>query len=234
MGIWYQSIRALHILCGTVALFVAPAAMLTAKGQQAHRRWGKIYFWAMAALTMSAMLMTLFRPVLFLALVAVFSFYFAFRGYRSVKRKNQQPSFFDWAAAWIALAGSLGLVVLGVFPLKAGFLPAPVVSLAFGLFGASISGIDIYRFYRPPRDPRTWWYSHMGGMLGSYIAVVSAFSVVNFQFLPVALRWLWPSAVGIPGIFLWISYYRTQFGKTSNPVGTVAVATVEDQKAAER
>jgi uncharacterized membrane protein len=227
MNAWPAYIRGLHILCGAAALLVAPAAMLTAKGRQAHRRWGKIYLCAMTGLAVSAMLMTLFRPVLFLALVAVFSFYFAFRGYRSVKRKNQRPSFFDWAAAAIAFAGSLGLVLLGVHSPKAGFLPAPLVAVAFGLFGVAISGVDLYRFNRPPRDPRTWWYSHMGGMLGSYIAVVTAFSVVNFHFLPVALRWLWPSAVGIPGIFLWVSYYQKQSDKTSNRVVT------EDEKAAE-
>jgi hypothetical protein len=50
-------------------------------------------------------------------------------------------------------------------------------------------------------------------MLGSYIATVSAFSAVNFQFLPVVVRWLWPSIVGVPGIFLWMSYYKAKFSR---------------------
>ena len=53
----------------------------------------------------------------------------------------------------------------------------------------------------------------MGGMIGSYIAAVSAFSVVNFHFLPPAVRWLWPSAIGVPAILLWIRYYRQKFNR---------------------
>ena len=53
----------------------------------------------------------------------------------------------------------------------------------------------------------------MGGMLGSYIAAVSAFSAVNFHFLPPAIRWLWPSVIGVPAIFIWIGYYRRKFDR---------------------
>ncbi|HEV8643120.1 MAG TPA: hypothetical protein VGV13_18705 [Methylomirabilota bacterium] len=50
-------------------------------------------------------------------------------------------------------------------------------------------------------------------MLGSYIATVSAFSVVNFTFLPVTMCWLWPTAVGVPAIVIWITYdyYKARF-----------------------
>jgi len=39
----------IHILAGTIALLVAPIALLTVKGGPTHRRWGKVYFWAMAS-----------------------------------------------------------------------------------------------------------------------------------------------------------------------------------------
>jgi hypothetical protein len=51
----------------------------------------------------------------------------------------------------------------------------------------------------------------MSGMLASYIATVTAFSVVNFTALPTTVRWLWPTAVGIPLIVVWIRYYRVRF-----------------------
>jgi hypothetical protein len=211
MSTWFPYVRNLHVVCGMIALFVAPAAMLTVKGGLAHRRWGKVYFWMMAALAITATVMTFYRPVLFLALVAVFSFYFALRGYRSVVRKDQPASRMDWVAALVTLAGSLDLIVLGIHPLRGGFVPASAVSIAFGFIGATISATDIKRFLKPPLDVKTWWYSHMGGMLGSYIAAVSAFSAVDFHFLPIVVRWLWPSAIGIPGIIIWISFYRKKF-----------------------
>jgi uncharacterized membrane protein len=211
MHTWFLIVRLVHILCGMVALFVAPVAMIAAKGGPAHIRWGKVYFWMMAVVAMTAMVMALYRPIIFLALVAIFSFYFAFRGYRHVVRKRLGPERVDWFAAIAALLGSVGLVALGIHPLANAPLPAPVVSIAFGVLGIFIAGTDIKEFLHPAQDRNAWWYGHMGGMLGSYIATVSAFSAVNFHFLPTALRWLWPSIVGVPGIFIWIGYYRKKF-----------------------
>jgi hypothetical protein len=46
---------------------------------------------------------------------------------------------------------------------------------------------------------------------------------VNFHFLPVVIRWLWPSAIGIPGIFLWIGYYRKKFTRSPSKVAAIEV-----------
>lgn len=89
-----------------------------------------------------------------------------------------------------------------------------VVPVVFGALGVVLAGNDLRKFVRPPADPSAWWFNHMGGMLGSYIATVSAFSVVNFTFLPVAVRWLWPTAVGVPAIVMWITYYRRRFRRS--------------------
>ena len=34
-------VRALHVAAGTIALIVAPVAMLTVKGAPTHRRWAR-------------------------------------------------------------------------------------------------------------------------------------------------------------------------------------------------
>jgi hypothetical protein len=46
---------------------------------------------------------------------------------------------------------------------------------------------------------------------GGYIATVTAFSSVNFTFLPSVVSWLWPTVIGTPLIFLLVRRYRTQF-----------------------
>jgi hypothetical protein len=113
-----QAVRWMHILAGFTAFFAAPVPMLTAKGGKTHRRWGKIYFWAMAVVAAAAMVLALWRAILFLAFIAVFSFYFGFRGYRVLSRKRplqgQGPSAIDWAAAVLAFLGSVTLMVLGI------------------------------------------------------------------------------------------------------------------------
>src|SRR5437867_12217898 len=94
------ALRLIHISAGTIALLLAPLAMLTVKGGRAHRRWGKIYFRAMAVVAATAVVMALWRPQIFLALLAVFSFYMAFAGYRTLSRKRpaqgEGPKALDW------------------------------------------------------------------------------------------------------------------------------------------
>jgi len=205
------TLRWLHIAAGTVALFVAPGAMLTVKGGLAHRRWGKVYFWAMALVAASAVVLGLWRPNIFLTLLALFSFYMAFSGYRSLFRKRpaqgRGPRGIDWAAAFVTVAASVALVVLGL--VRPG--PVGIVPVVFGALGIVLAGLDVLKFVRPPEDRHAWWFAHMTGMLGSYIATVSAFSVVNFTFLPTTVRWLWPTVIGTPLITLWVIYYKTSF-----------------------
>jgi hypothetical protein len=51
----------------------------------------------------------------------------------------------------------------------------------------------------------------MTRMLAAYIGTVTAFSVVNFQFLPPVARWLWATVAGTVGIVIWTRCYRRKF-----------------------
>ena len=64
----------IHIAAGATSFLLAPVALATAKGGKTHKRWGMVYLWAMGTVAATALPMALYRPVLFLALVAVFSF----------------------------------------------------------------------------------------------------------------------------------------------------------------
>jgi Predicted membrane protein (DUF2306) len=221
MGTVVHIILGLHIVAGYIALVVGPGALLTHKGGLWHRRWGKIYYWAMAGVALSAVVLSLYRPNLFLLLLAVFSFYQAFSGYRVLSRKlphlGQRATPLDWAAAASTLAGSVALAVYGLVGWHSSttFCIVPVI---FGALGSVLAGQDVRSFRRPATAKQAWWFGHMGRMLGAYIATVSALSVVNFAFLPPLIRWLWPTAIGVPGIFIWISYYRRQFNRTPSPL----------------
>ena len=85
--LWMKVTLGLHVASGSMAFVLAPIALITAKGGKAHRRWGLVYFYAMAGVAVSAMVMALYRPLLFLALVAIFSFYSAFLAYRVLGQK---------------------------------------------------------------------------------------------------------------------------------------------------
>jgi hypothetical protein len=211
----FSIVLVIHIIFGGIALFVAPAAMLTHKGGLWHRRWGKIFFWSMAVVAATAVVMSLIRSGLFFLLVALFSFYLAFTGYRVLYRKTarQHAGNADWLAVTVMLAGSVTLIAYGIYlTLTSSF---GTVAIVFGAIGIFLAAADARAFLNQPTDKQAWWYTHMTRMLGAYIATVTAFSVVNFQFLPPVARWLWATVVGTLGIIIWTRYYKKKFNRTS-------------------
>ena len=208
------ALRFLHVAGGFAALVVAPVAMITAKGGSTHRRWGKVYYRAMVVVGSTAVVLGLARPNPFLTMMAVFSFYTAFSGYRALRHKRPEPARRDlaaWAMALLTLAVSIGLVVLGITAPSPLWQRLSIVAVVFGALGAFLASLDLRALAHPPADPMRWWYAHMTRMLGSYIAAVSAFSVVNFTFMPLTTRWLWPTLIGTPLIALWTAYYKRHF-----------------------
>jgi uncharacterized membrane protein len=205
--------RAIHIFFGSIALFVAPSAMLTRKGGLWHRRWGKIYFWSMASVAVTAIVMSFVRSGLFFLLLALFSLFLAFSGYRILYRKTpqQHPATIDWAGVAIVLLGSLSLGIYGAYLMVTSSIGT--VAVVFGIIGLYFGISDVRAFLRPSTDKQAWWFTHMRRMLAAYVATVTAFSVVNFRFLPTVARWLWPTAIGTVGIVLWVGYYQRRFAR---------------------
>jgi uncharacterized membrane protein len=209
----FHFVLLLHILNGTVALVIAPLAMITVKGGLWHRRWGKIFFWAMAGVALTATVMCFIRSGIFLFLVAIFSFYFALTGYTALRRKKSEdrPGLLDWCATIAMLLA--GIVFIATAALDAHSGGERRLRLVFGSAALLLSAMDIRLFFKQSRSKRAWMYDHMGRFLGAYIATVTAFSVVNFQFLPPLWRWFWPAIVGVPLIIIWQSYYRRKFAR---------------------
>jgi hypothetical protein len=167
--------------------------------------------------------MTVLHPNVFLFLVAVFSFHLSWSGYRAVRRRRAaDPA----RAARVDLGVAAGMVLFYLALAGWGIHlftrephhPFGYVSLAFAGIGLRFSGAEIYRSFTPPHDRMAWWYDHMQGMTGSYIAAVSAFSAVNFHFMPDALRWLWPTLLGAPLLAYWKRHYQRKFrGPVARP-----------------
>ena len=86
--LWMKVFLGVHITAGASSFLLAPVALATAKGGKQHKRWGMVYLWSMGVVASTALPMALYRPVLFLALVAVFSFYLAFAGFRVTRLKE--------------------------------------------------------------------------------------------------------------------------------------------------
>jgi uncharacterized membrane protein len=213
---WIRGLLGVHVAAGTVSFVMAPVALATAKGGHAHRRWGKVYFWAMAVVAATALVLSLYRPILFLALVAVFSFYAAFAAYRVLGQKNAaradvKVAALDWAAAAVTFSTSLALAACGVLrPAVVQGLGIPAV--IFGLIGMRLGAKDMWRFTHPSKEKMFWWYEHLQGMMASYIAAWTAFLVVTVgRFVHAWWLWIVPTVIGVPAITLTTIYYKKKF-----------------------
>lgn len=214
--LWVKVFLAIHIAAGTMSFLLAPVALATAKGGKQHKRWGKVYLWSMGAVAATAAPMAFFFPVRFLALVAVFSFYLAFAGYRVLRLKDlsrggdAKP--IDWIAGVVTFAASALLVWLSAFrPALIEVIPA--VGVIFGLIGISAAMRQMISFVYKPKEKMFWWYGHLGNFISSYIAAWSAFSVVTLgQILGNTwYLWLWPSILGVPAVAATTVYYKRKF-----------------------
>jgi uncharacterized membrane protein len=213
--VWMKALLTVHVACGFGSFLLAPVALATAKGGKQHRRWGMVYLWAMGGVAVTALPMALYRPVLFLAMVAVFSFYAAFSGYRVLQLKDlarggsAKPM--DWIAGVLTFASSLLLALLGAFDPKAiqGF---GIVAIVFGLLGMRLASVQMLSFVRKPKEKMFRWYTHLGNFIGTLPRLLG-----NHVWL-----WLWPTAVGIPAIVLTTAYYKRKFAPRGKREAVVA------------
>jgi hypothetical protein len=214
--LWMKVFLGVHVTAGFSSFLLAPVALATAKGGKQHKRWGMVYLWSMGVVAATALPMALYRPVLFLALVAVFSFYACFSAWRVLALKDlprgghAKP--IDWAAGVITFATSACLAGFAVFK-PAVVQHMGIVAIVFGVIGMSLAFGQMKSFVWKPTEKMFWWYTHLGNMIGSYIAAWSAFSVTTLSLLlgNTWYVWLWPTMVGVPAIVLTTAYYKRKF-----------------------
>jgi hypothetical protein len=185
-----------------------------------HVFWGKIFFYAMILVACTALPITIYHPNMFLFLVAIFSIHLSLSGYRASAARKIAKSFknslIDISIAYGSLITYLLLIGWGVYVVL--FLTNAAfgyIAMVFSIVGLRFSIDQIYNLYNSSTEKMDWWYQHMQGMVGAYIAAVSAFSAVNFYFLPPVVRWLWPTIIGSIGLSIWVGYYRKKFRKLS-------------------
>jgi hypothetical protein len=222
-AIHYWVVRA-HVVPGVVAMVVGPAAMIASKGGWWHRLWGRIFVWSVILALVPGLPLAIEANDYFLFFMTLVIFHLTVSGYRIhiIKRQNYRGGLIDWiGVALMVLAGvvatSLGLSTHWGDEMGSVML---IVGLGVMIGGAK----DFYRLVRSPRDKQAWLFIHMERMLCAYLSALSAVSVVQFHWLPTTARWLWPMAIGIPGMIVWTRYYRNQFRRSEGRFTVGAVA----------
>lgn len=196
-----------HISFGFTSLVSALGAMLCKKGQYAHRLCGKFFICAMTGVFITAIPMSIIKQNLFLFLIALFSYYLAFTGWRFAKNKSGIANIADWTASSIMLMTGFCMLGFGIYHFDSNDYQK-IISLVFGIISIQSAARDL-QVYMTQKETDVYRITkHLSAMLGATIAATTAFVVTNIHFQPEILLWLTPTILISPVIIYWKSKVR--------------------------
>lgn len=158
-----------------------------------------------------ALILSGLKPNLFLFIVGIFTLYLVGTGQRYLKLKNllkeEKPETIDWIY-------SGGMFVVGFIFIVWGMLllirkqQMGWALLLFGLIGLLSVRVDWKNYTGKSQKKLFWLRGHIARIVGSYIASITAFFVVNQNqfpdFIPPIIFWILPTFILTPLIVYWI------------------------------
>jgi uncharacterized membrane protein len=226
-------VRLLSWLSGAtilLACMVAPAALLARKGSRIHRAFGRVYFLLISLSASLAVGLVFMRGNPFVAGVSILSLQAALSGIRSVQlkflREGQRVSPWSWQTTFLFLTVDSGMAVVGLRETFEGGSSGDTALVVVGAVGLVLAIADLAKFRKPPRAPWHWFSTHIGAMLASYAAALSAFSAIYLTMLPPGWRLLWPALVVAPLLMGVVAVYERLFAEGVQP-RDVAEVTAE-------
>lgn len=215
----YFFIKALHIFCGAVALVFGLLAILYRGKTAVHKKVGRVYFWSMGLIFVTALYMASVKFNLFLLGIAFFSYYSCLTAFRALRLKKlhqgQKPATIDWVIESCFGLAHLAFVGFAIYQLASSRVALGTVSLVFGLLGLNGNRSTYNRLTRKPVYRNYWLLGHLGGMLGSYIATITAFVVNNEDWfsVPPMVLWLAPTVLIVPFIVVEVRKQQKRGGR---------------------
>lgn len=189
----------LHILAGLISLGIAYVLLFIKKGNKRHKKLGLIYVYGMSTIFVTAIPLSLlgeFNPFLFV--VAIFSFYLAFSGYRQGRDRNGAREQIDKVLGVFITATSILFYSMAVSL----YLIEDSMWITSVVFGSIALGMGINDFRRMKIVERPDFYDrtnlHLNLMLAGTIATTTAFIVTLNPFSIDWLNWVAPTIVGTP------------------------------------
>ena len=217
MDALFKTLLGVHIAGGGTALIAGFIAMLNVKGGPVHRTAGKFYFWGMTVACVAALYLSIAHPNPFLLMVAVFSYQLVAIGYRSLYLKKLftgtvKPKPVDWLIGIVPALFNISIIIWGIYKITEGN-NFGIIGIVFGAIGMMYAYNWLKQFFILHKEKQHWLFSHLQGFGAAYIASVTAFLVVNINFLPPLLIWLSPGAVGAVLITLTSIKYKRKFSR---------------------
>jgi len=233
----FDSLRWGHIVVGSAGLVAFWIPLFAKKGGRLHIRGGKVFEYAAYFVTGTAIFNSFGRMItalvggatlaenreafgflIFLGYLGIVVLASVRQAVRVAQVKKDVSALKTPFHLGLAVAGIIGSVTVIAYALLA-WSSVSVVLLALSPIGI-MQGLGMLRFiYDPPPERMSWWYAHMGNMLGAGIGFYTAFAVFGssrlfditltgaLNFVP----WILPAALGIPANVIWERYYRRKF-----------------------
>ncbi len=195
------ALLAIHIAAGSVALLTAAMAMVAPKGERWHVLAGRIYAVGMTLVFVTAVPLAILGSSIFLLLIAFFSFYLVFAGWRFARNRQRRAHPVDWAAVGILAVTGLGMwgyaIIIGLNGSSQW-----VTLLLFGGIALALSLADA-RFHQKQPGGARRAARHLTNMMAGTIATITAVAVVNVDMEPVWVPWILPTVIITPLIVWW-------------------------------
>lgn len=192
---------AIHIAAGSVALLTTAIALVTPKGERWHVLAGRIYAVGMTLVFVTAVPLAILGSSIFLLLIAFFSFYLVFAGWRFARNRQRRAHPVDWAAVGILAVTGLGMwgyaIIIGLNGSSQW-----VTLLLFGGIALALSLADA-RFHQKQPGGARRVARHLTNMMAGTIATITAVTVVNVDMEPVWVPWILPTVIITPLIVWW-------------------------------
>lgn len=208
-----EIIKVIHSVSGMLVGITGLLQILFKKGGKQHRNIGRVYFiaWIFIILTggyLGSLLITFF---------GILGFYMAFTGFRLGHNKCIEMKVIDSAAIWLAMMFSLATAAWGILLLIKGNSIFGIIAVFFGIIFMIISRQDYLKFIKRKSAGRLsghrleWMFEHYSRMYISYIAALTAFTVIQEIFVWEILNWVAPTFIGTALIILSNRYYYKRY-----------------------
>lgn len=206
----------LHIIGGSLGLLTGLCNIIRKKGDRNHKLVGKVFFISMLTAGISSLILSSLHPHSFLFIVGVFTLYMICSGQRYLKHKQVDKfnlGFIDWAITICMLIAGLMFVGTGVLGLIKSNLFG-IVYIVFGSLGSLFVWQDYNNYTKKTKIKNYWLLAHLQRMIGSFIASLTAFLVVNAKYfpdlIPSYVYWLLPTVIFVPLIIQWSNRYQAK------------------------
>lgn len=202
----------IHIVSGSIGLITGTINLIRKKGDKLHKNFGFFFLsnadkWGFRFINVTNSFQ------FFLLIVGVFSIYMVSTGQRYLSLKTISPSQKALKIDWILSAGmflfGIGFIIYGILLLLSSN-NFGIVLLVFGFISISMAYQDFKNYQGRNSNKNFWLLVHIQRMMGSYIAAMTAFIVVNNTILPGIVAWLLPTVIVTPLIFKWSRKYKIQ------------------------